>query len=238
MKRILSCLIVIMLLRSASHAGSEDSGGKETAATQPCPRWYADREWNVSLWGTYAFPSNGYPTLQNFGTRNYDNYLETDHAWGGGLDAKYFFARYFGLGIEGYVLDVRQSYSHVLIPFFGPGNNGVAKTVHERNALGAALATVTLRYPVGCSRFAPYIVAGGGAVFGGGQGTTISGTALPDGVISFRSDSRTEAVGQFGGGIEVRLTPHIGLLNDFSWNIVNGRDNNFGMVRTGINFGF
>ena len=34
------------------------------------------------------------------------------------------------------------------------------------------------------------------------------------------------------------LTPHIGLINDFSWNVIEGRDNNFGMVRTGINFAF
>jgi hypothetical protein len=45
-------------------------------------------------------------------------------------------------------------------------------------------------------------------------------------------------MGQFGGGLEVRVTPHIGLLSDFSWNVVDGTDNNFGMVRMGINFAF
>jgi len=44
----------------------------------------------------------------------------------------------------------------------------------------------------------------------------------------------TEAVGQFGGGLEFRVTPHIGWMNDFSWNVINGPQNNFGMVRSGL----
>jgi hypothetical protein len=45
-----------------------------------------------------------------------------------------------------------------------------------------------------------------------------------------------DAEGGFGGGIEIRITPHVGRINDFSWNVVKGPDNNFGMVRSGINF--
>ena len=52
------------------------------------------------------------------------------------------------------------------------------------------------------------------------------------------SGSTTEAIAQFGGGIEIRITPHIGWLNDFSWNVVDGPDNNFGMVRSGVTFAF
>jgi hypothetical protein len=48
----------------------------------------------------------------------------------------------------------------------------------------------------------------------------------------------TKAIGQFGGGLEIRVTPHIGLINDFSWNVIDGRNNNFGMARSGINFAF
>ena len=43
---------------------------------------------------------------------------------------------------------------------------------------------------------------------------------------------------QVGAGFEVRITPHIGWTNDFSWNIVSGSHNNFGMARTGVNFAF
>jgi hypothetical protein len=60
-----------------------------------------------------------------------------------------------------------------------------------------------------------------------------------DGIIrTEQTDSETRAIGQFGGGIEVRITPHIGWINDFSWNVVDGPDNNFGMVRSGLNFAF
>ena len=35
----------------------KDSGKemKQVAYVPPCPEWYGDREWNVNLWGTYAF---------------------------------------------------------------------------------------------------------------------------------------------------------------------------------------
>jgi hypothetical protein len=52
------------------------------------------------------------------------------------------------------------------------------------------------------------------------------------------NNSNAKGIGQFGGGIEVRVTPHIGIMNDFSWNVINGSNNNFGMVRTGIRFAF
>src|SRR6266513_796856 len=58
-------------------------------------------------------------------------------------------------------------------------------------------------------------------------------------VIGARNDgSETKAVGQFGGGFEVRFTRAIGLMNDFSWNVVGGPKNNFGMVRSGITIAF
>ena len=51
-------------------------------------------------------------------------------------------------------------------------------------------------------------------------------------------DSKTKAVGQVGGGLEIRFTPHVGWTNDVSWNVISGSNNNFGMARTGINFAF
>ena len=75
------------------------------------------------------------------------------------------------------------------------------------------------------SRFAPYVFAGGGGIFGGGEKTRL---VASDGVIrTEETDPETELIGQFGGGVEVRITPHIGWINDFSWNVVNGSENNF-----------
>jgi len=70
------------------------------------------------------------------------------------------------------------------------------------------------------------------------QPPTTTFLMLVDEEITSRSGARTKAVGQFGGGLEVRLTLHIGIINDFTRNVIDGRDNNFGMARTGINFAF
>ena len=103
------------------------------AAPPPCPGWYADNEWNVSLWGTYAFTNTDY-------ARNLD------------------------------LVDVVQSTTE------------------------------------------------GGAVLGG--------------------YSKTELLGQFGVGLETRIARNIGWINDLSFGVIEGPRNNFGMVRTGINFAF
>jgi hypothetical protein len=43
---------------------------------------------------------------------------------------------------------------------------------------------------------------------------------------------------RFGVSFAVQVTGHIGWINDFSWNVVDGSKNNFGMARSGINFAF
>src|SRR2546429_8747466 len=161
-------------------AYSGKDSGKEMKQVVPpaCPEWYGDFEWNVNLWGTYAFTNTEYaPNLwlldivQSTSEGNpvlgtYDHYIGGDHAWGGGGDIKYFFHRYFGVGIEGFVVDANKG------GFDISETPGVAflreRTNHER-AVGSMLGTFTLRYPVPCTRFAPYAWAGLGAIFGGGE---------------------------------------------------------------------
>ena len=96
-----------------------------------------------------------------------DRYIEADHAWGGGIDLKYFFMRYIGVGIEGWVVDANQARQDIFVDF----SDGIfASSIHhENNAIGAVLGTLTLRYPIPCTRFAPYIFGGAGGIFGGGQ---------------------------------------------------------------------
>src|ERR1700704_5548721 len=162
MKRLISCLLGLGMIASAAFAGTEYSGKemKQVAAPPPCPQWYADREFNVGLWGTYIFTGNNWQD---------DRYLESDHAFGGGIDLKYFFHRYFGVGIEGWAVDARRSFEDVFIDL----NNGIfnAHTAHESRAVGSVLGTLTLRCPIPCTRFSPYIFGGGGGIFGGGEKT-------------------------------------------------------------------
>src|SRR5205823_2082691 len=93
MKKPVLGLLCIAALTSAAFAGTETYSGKEMkqVAPPPCPQWYADNEFNVGLWGTYVFTGNNWQD---------DRYIESDHAFGGGIDLKYFFHRYFGVGID------------------------------------------------------------------------------------------------------------------------------------------
>jgi len=235
MKKLILSLLGVAAISSLGFAGTETYSGKEmkqVAGPPPCPEWYADREFNVGLWGTYVFTGNDW--------RN-DRYIEADHAWGGGIDLKYFFWRYIGVGIEGWAVDARQARQDVFADF----SDGIFQSSvhHESNAVGSVLGTLTLRYPIPCTRFSPYIFGGGGAIFGGGQRPRNVFVAEPGEGFDIvetqgHTDSETKAIGQVGAGIEVRFTPHIGWINDFSWNFVDGPDNNFGMVRSGINFAF
>jgi hypothetical protein len=235
MKKLLLPLLGAVAIASGAFAGTETHYGKEMkqVAPLPCPAWYADREFNVGIWGTYVFTGNDWLN---------DRYLETDHAWGGGLDLKYFFCRYVGVGFEGWAVDARQGAEDVFIDF--SEDIFERRIRHQRNAIGSVLGTLTLRYPIPCTRFSPYIFGGGGAIFGGGQRTFfVLTTDVEEGeendvVVTRRTGSETEAIGQVGGGIEVRFTPHIGWISDFSWNFVDGPNNNFGMARTGVNFAF
>ena len=108
----------------------------------------------------------------------------------------------------------------------------------KSRVVGAALGTFTVRFPLHCSRIAPYVYGGAGAIFGGGEHGTFVDDEELDNDTTRISDSSTEFIGQVGGGFEVRITPHIGLINDFSWNFVGHDNSDFGMVRSGLNFAF
>jgi hypothetical protein len=225
MKKLTLSLCALVALGSAAFAGTETyTKESKSVAPPPCPQWYADNEFNLSLWGTYAITGTEWRE---------DTYLIADHAWGGGIDAKYFVHRYFGFGVQGYIL--RPNSDETLDNGFSEVRVG-----DNKRTVGSVLGTFTLRFPINCSRFAPYFWLGGGGIFGGGQDHEfLLDRTQPLGIVNHEFPvSTTKMVGQVGGGFEVRFTPHVGLLNDFSWNIVSGSKNNFGMARTGINFAF
>lgn len=94
MKPILASTCAAMLLAVPAFAGETvRTDYKQSEITTPC---FADREWQVDLFGAYAFSSSSQDNL--FG----------DHAWGGGLGVNYFFSRNVGLGVEGTLLDPRH----------------------------------------------------------------------------------------------------------------------------------
>src|SRR6266704_3519954 len=235
-----------------SHSGKDSGKEMKQVALAPCPQWYGDYEWNVNLFGTYAFTNTEYnPNLwlidvvQSTSEGNpvlgtYDRYIGGDHAWGGGGDIKYFFCRYFGVGVEGFALDASKNgfdiFEDPTIPIF------TRERINHDHTVGAVLGTFTLRYPIPCTRFAPYAWAGVGAIFGGGERDVLVTQGPPDAfAVHAETDhfgSETKLLGQFGAGLEFRIARHIGLTNDLSFGVIDGPKNNFGMFRSGLNFAF
>ena len=172
MKKLLLALLGTAAIASGAFAGTETYSGKEMkqVAPLPCPAWYADREFNVGIWGTYVFTANEW--------RN-DRYIEADHAWGGGIDLKYFFIVTSVLDSKAgrWMPDARLT-MFASDRFSRDFRLSIRGTRTARSA--SALATLTFRYPIPCSRFAPYAFVGGGGIFGGGERTRL----LTDGFLA------------------------------------------------------
>jgi hypothetical protein len=236
MKKFALTFLALLSLGLAAQAGPEAYSGKDMkqVAPPPCPEWYADNEWNINVFGIYAFTGNDWAD---------DTYFEADHGFGGGADVKYFFHRYFGIGIEAWGVSANRRSRELAEdefsaldpePRFETGHGA-----HDSRFVGAVLGTFTLRYPIHCSRFSPYIFVGDGVIFGGGESAMfIDDESDADADKTVISDSNARFISQLGGGLEVRITHRIGITSDFSWNVIEGINNNFGMVRSGINFAF
>jgi hypothetical protein len=226
MKRLWFILLGTIMLIGPAFAGTEIYSNKNTQpVAADCAQWFADNEFNLSLSGVYAMTGNGWRD---------DLYLGVDHAWGGSIDLKYFLHRNFGFGLQGTLLavDDNERFDNGVVSFRNRNDS--------RHLIGSALGTFTIRVPIKCSRFAPYVWAGGGGIFGGGRDHDfVADSTQPLGIV--RRDfhtSETRSMAQVGGGFEVRMNQHCGIITDFSWNIVSGANNNFGLARTGINFAF
>lgn len=221
MKKLTLGFCALVALSASAFAGETYSKESKAVVPPPCPQWYADNEFNLSLSGVFAFSGDDDDDDNNFNNSNWDN------AWGGAIDAKYFFKRYFGIGVQGFLLATDSD----------DDNNGFARNDDDDEGVGGVLGTFTVRFPGNCSRFAPYFWIGGGGIWGDNNDDFVLNAA--GGVVRVNGDDDDgHAMGQVGGGFEIRFTPHVGWQNDISWNIVSGSDNNFGMARTGINFAF
>ena len=73
-----------------------------------------------------------------------------------------------------------------------------------------------------------------GGMFGGRNDRPVKTVGAQE--ARFDNEDESRFTGQVGGGLEFRITPHCGVMGDFSWNFLDGPHNDFGMVRSGINF--
>ncbi|MEP6955565.1 MAG: hypothetical protein ABI883_01975 [Chthoniobacterales bacterium] len=222
MKKLTLTLCAVSVLASAAFAGTSTYSGKEMKQVEqaPCPTWYADNEFNVTISGVYAATVNKHDD---------DTYLGDDHSWGGAIDAKYFFRRYFGLGIQGFGVDTDNT--HRDPQGFRRDSSGF---------VGGVLGTFTFRYPIPCTRFAPYAWIGGGVIFDGGSNGRSRDFDVDNTDDLFNNGNSGDArlMAQYGAGFEVRFTPHVGLMNDVSYNHLEGGENDFIQFRSGLNFAF
>src|SRR5437764_817229 len=94
-----------------------------------------------------------------------------------------------------------RNFRQWLYPDLGP---------EDKHAVGMALGTFTVRFPLNCSRVAPYVWAGGGGIFGGGRSHDFFlDPTQPLGIVRREFDSsKTKSMAQVGGGFEVRISPH------------------------------
>ena len=77
MQKLTVTICAFATMITAAYGGTATYSGKEMKQVEqvpPCPEWYRDTEWNVSLWGTYVFTANNWED---------DRYFQSDHAWGG-----------------------------------------------------------------------------------------------------------------------------------------------------------
>ena len=138
---------------------------------------------------------------------------------GGGVGANYFFQRYFGVGLEGNWWDgARPGITQDQYDNFLAKGKAVPKNF-GRKLCSQVTANLILRYPMEFTSFgvAPYIFGGGGALF------------------SNQSCGFSDA----GAGVEVRLTPQVGIFSDWRWNFVTGGNrNDETTTRAGLRFVF
>jgi hypothetical protein len=136
-----------------------------------------------------------------------------EHAWGGGLGGEYFPWLYAGFRIQGSVVDVSR---------------------HDTTA-GFVAGDFLLRYPLDSLwpgvHLAPYAFAGVGGFF-----TDLGDYYDTFGYRHHHSDDRV--MGNFGGGVEYRFTPHIGIFTEAAYDVVDGPKNNFVPINFGFRFAF
>ena len=178
-KFTITLLVAIAAFVPSSQAGTEAKSFKEKAVMETETCRFRDTEFQLDVFG--AFAAN--PQFTTHGET-----LNT--GVGGGGAANFFFARYFGVGIEA----------------LWYGNGGAAEHMFLGNAF--------FRYPICKWNVAPYVMVGGGAGL----------------------DHENVGFVAVGGGMEYRLTDHIGIFSD--GRAFLGAPNVIGMTRVGLRFAF
>jgi high affinity Mn2+ porin len=198
-------LIVVAMATVGLHASfGGDQVDKNLVAPAPAPpsSFFRSNEWGVGVFGSY---------LDTYGENNQGI---GNHAWGGGLEASYFYFKYLGLSVDGNAFDESPG-----------GNFG-----------GTLTGNLTLRLPLDDYlpniHLAPYIFGGAGRFYSERVGIPSSTPGVK------RYVGRSGLLGDAGGGVEYRLSPSFGIFADARYNFAENPRNEFITTRVGVRYAF
>ncbi|MEI6351424.1 MAG: hypothetical protein WCP06_09980 [Verrucomicrobiota bacterium] len=223
MKKLTLSLLAV-LVAGTSFAGAPMVTSKEFK--QPVVPCFRDQEFALDLFYSYndaEHKGNRVINETNHRVLRVDPVILTDTSLrfqpqyfhdgsGGGVGMDFFFARYFGIGIEGNWWEGVRTGETVHITRGVITDNGIITdngrrvkfSNNHKEAAQQATGNLILRYPFeGPICWAPYIFGGGGGIWDG------SGVGF----------------GDVGLGVEFRITPNIGVFTDWRWNFVGGNNN-------------
>ena len=225
-------IIVLTVLAIASQAVAVFAGepmvsSKEVVAPPPPPpppEFFRPNEFDIGAFGTYA---TGVGSGENAGKL---------HAWGGGMDFTYWFPwKYAGVRFQGAGVSIRGGGGSRTVTVF-PGFTEPVTVTGGGGSVAAGILTgdFLLRLPLDdfwpSVHLAPYIFGGFGGVFTGAGGNTIntSSSEVNERFNNASSNvSNNRFLGNTGGGLEYRFTPHIAVFGEAGYNFVGGGNHNF-----------
>jgi len=256
MKKIFVLTIVAIASQAvAVFAGEPMVSSKQVIAPPPLPpppEYFRPNELDIGAFGTYAEGVGGNAHL---------------HGWGGGMDFTYWFAwKYAGIGFQGAGLDISGGGgSRSRVVTFPDGETATVSGGGGSVAGGVVTGDFMLRLPLddywSGFHLAPYFFAGFGGIFIGSPGNdnnrefvertvfvsrtegapatqpvTFRGRALSRVQEDFPGGS--QILGHFGGGLEYRFTPHIGIFGELGYVFPNLSNNNFIQTNFGLRYAF
>ena len=244
MKKLIALAVATLASQVVATFGGEPMvSSKQVIAPlpPPPPEFFRPNEFDIGAFGSYA---RGVGSSENGGRL---------HGWGGGMDFTYWFgwkylgARFQGAGYNVTTNNGQQTREVTLIPGFTPTRTITAGGGSV--AAGVINADIMLRLPLDDFwpgvHLAPYAFGGFGGIFAGsgGESHTLSQTftITNDTTGETRTVTLTgrranqlqskfansRVLGRVGGGLEYRITPHIGLFTEAAYVFPDGSGNNF-----------
>ena len=193
MKKLTLGFCALVALSSAAFAGTEMTTESKAVVPPPCPQWYADNEFNLSLSGIYAFSGN-------------DEHLPRPWlGWGVSTQSTSSTATSVSVCRAFCLTPIRMTMT--------TSSSSVVMMVMEM-----ALVVSSAPSPSGSratARALPRIF--GSVAAGSGVAMTMTSFSMPQAQLSAADgdDNDGHAMGQVGGGFEVRFTPHCRLAERF-----------------------